>query len=252
MLNGVKRVSTPTWPTFSAYVSTKFLDFTNYIYRGQASDRWPLESSLDRTLRRIGELENSKIRERHLERFKYAARGRRGMNPPKLESDNEWWALGQHNGLVTPLLDWTTSPYVAAYFAFAGAPEPDVERRVVFALSYAGTTIKSSELKQELGATAPTLEFVRPLSDENPRLVSQGGLFTRAPDGMTIEEWVEKNMSELTARAKVTIYRIEIPETERLVFLRNLNRMNINHLTLFPDLYGAGRYGNFGLEIDKY
>ncbi len=36
-----------------------------------------------------------------------------------LRTEFEWWALGRHSGLLTPLLDWSWSPYVSAFFAFS-------------------------------------------------------------------------------------------------------------------------------------
>jgi hypothetical protein len=82
-----------------------------YIWRGQRKSDWSLSSSLDRLFQKLNLLAaGPKVLERrskeHLEAFKYAARGRRGTNPAAL-LENEWWALGQHFGLATPLLDWT-------------------------------------------------------------------------------------------------------------------------------------------------
>jgi len=35
-------------------------------------------------------------------------------------------------------------------------------------------------------------------------------------------------------------------------FLRRLNAMNINHMSLFPEIKGAAEFSNIGLELYEY
>jgi hypothetical protein len=173
------------------------------------------------------------------------------LTPPPITNENDWWALGQHNGLATPLLDWTTSPYVAAYFAFASEDNDGDERRAVFGISRTTVELTSTSIKRDWKGSgrAPIIEFIQPLTDENARLVNQGGLFTRAPDGVDIETWMRQQYKN---DHFTRLIKLNIPSKNRDIALRSLNRMNINHVSLFPDLYGASKFVNMDLLIDKY
>jgi hypothetical protein len=226
-----------------------------YIWRGQRSRTWSLSSSLDRLFDKLNLLTAGpsildQISANHLRSFQSAARGRRGLNPATL-SENDWWALGQHFGLATPLLDWTRSPFAAAYFAFEELISNSEDYRVVYALDQDAVEQKNHELingpSVEHGRL-PVIEFIDPMSDENQRLVSQGGIFTRAPIGTPVERWVAQFFEN---SPDPVLLRIEIPDTDRAACLRTLNRMNISHLSLFPDLSGSSRATNLKLELER-
>lgn len=264
--NGIGTVKLSSWKYFMDYIYKEMLDYEQYIWRGQRRLNWGLECSLDRLINqmKLSKKEENHFRTKHLERFKYATRGRRGNNPVRVVSENEWWAIGQHNGLKTPLLDWTHSPFVAAYFAFFEKNKNQTKYRVVYALHKPsvekkshGILIKEKEdykrrsslSKMIFGEPREQIEFIKPLSDENQRLVNQNGLFSRSPDNVTLEKWIETNFS---SDQTYILMRILIPNKDRNECLKTLNRMNINHLTLFPDLYGASEYCNVFGEIKSY
>lgn len=287
--HGIVEVHLKSWEDFAEYINKEFRDFRDYVYRGQ-SYTWPLESRLDRALKDVRTEVRPWMRAKQLESFKTASRGRRGANPVRIETDNDWWALGQHNGLITPLLDWTEAPFVALFFAFKDTQkQSQTTNRLVVALAEGVIERKCSELKflHELemieyrkmhGKTAglselhkallggqidatsdaapppperPSIvEFIRPMTDENPRLVNQRGLFVRGEDGLPIEEWVRRNYQKDDGSYILT--RILIPDKGREDCLTFLNRMNINHLSLFPDLYGSTEYCNMQLKIPNY
>lgn len=248
--SGFVEVTLNSWLFFSEYINKEMLNFTDYIYRGQANSEWILEPTIDRKVKSP----TSKLREAHLEKFKYSTRGRRSTNPPKLDCDNDWWALGQHHGLETPLLDWTESPFVALYFAVTGAIEENSDICSVFSLSKVSVSEINEKINldsniEEINNQKPTVKIFSPLSDENARLVSQRGLFTRAPNNMDLESWVKKYNPKTS---DMDLIKINIPRSGLEDCLRNLNRMNINSLTLFPDLFGASMYCNQSLEIENY
>ena len=250
--HGIGEIRLFSWRYFNDFVDQEMLDFRHYVWRGHRCDNWLLEPTLDRYLKRHPTKWHPFLRKKHIENFKYAVRGRRGPNPSILQTENDWWALGQHHGLASPLLDWTSSPYAAAYFAFWPEGTDQTEDRAIYAVHPNSLTKKSDEIakKYKGKGRAPIIEFVRPLADDNPRLVNQAGVFTRAPDGVGLESWIGQHFGE--SDIAYTLMKMTIPNRDRDLALRSLNRMNINHLTLFPDIYGAAKFCNLDLEIEKY
>ena len=108
----MKVVQVESWAAFRQVVDQPFAVVPVY-WRGHASAHWLLASAFERMILAMpGRSPHwtpgfyASIRDRYLNAFKAAASGLRGPNPAKLE-DDDWWALGRHYGLVTPLLDWT-------------------------------------------------------------------------------------------------------------------------------------------------
>lgn len=248
---GVRDVRLSSWKYFSDFVNQELINFTTLIFRGHGDSTWKLEPTLDRIIKSP----KAHRRETHLERFKLETRGRRGSNPPSLVDENDWWALGQHHGLSTPLLDWTESPFVALYFAAASGLQVKSYSVAVYALAQAGISRRNTRIYNDdaidlVNDRKPTVKIVRPQSDENSRLVSQRGVFTRGPNNIDLESWVKSFAPD--DEKSLTLLKLNIPKMGLQDCLRYLNRMNINHSTLFPDLTGASSYCNRHLEILRY
>lgn len=243
--NGMLTITLSSWKYFDDYVNQHIVNYKAYIFRGQASSEWKLESTLERMLKKEKKNGTQEVVDEHLNRFKLSTRGRRGSSPPCIGTENDWWALGQHFGLATPLLDWTFSPFVAAYFAFHQKENENSKYRAVFALQQELIQDKCDELSKVKKFNEPLITF-SPMTDENSRLVNQGGLFTKSPLGIDIEKWVAKYYPGYD---RGILVKILIPNSDRNLALINLNRMNINHSSLFPDLYGSSKHCNLHLSV---
>jgi hypothetical protein len=267
------------WSHFSDLIETHFLDWSEYAYRGQRCSDWPLLSKFDRELLQSRKLldqadpyagldscdrslveqaiegkngrtlpERPVLLQEHLSAFKTAALGRRGASPKSL-TDDEWWALGQHFGMATPLLDWTRSAYVACFFAFEDPSPPHSGFRAVWAFSHLGhleVILNQPENIEKRSQDVTTIELIETPLDENGRMINQSGLFTRTPGGEDIATFIDENVDLQGARP--ILYRIEVPNSQRDLFLRHLELMNIHSGTLFPDLIGAATLSNRRLE----
>lgn len=241
----------PVWELFfndfmllRDFIEGELLDIRDYVFRGQSNSEWKLTTSLDRLIRHAREtgVKQGSIDDfvnKHLERFKLEIRGRRGDNPPKLE-ENELWALGQHYGLATPLLDWSLSPYIALFFALESISREN-DTRALWCLNRRKVDMINTDLNEW-----EWLEFIVPNSDENKRLLGQSGLFSKGPVMNHVDDWVR----EKAANASKVLIKITFPGDRgfRKPALKKLQLMNITHSTLFPDLSGASLFCNIIAE----
>jgi hypothetical protein len=264
--HGVQTIQLDSWNQFYTLIADEFANAPAYVFRGQADAEWLVESSLDRLEKRFRTKPNfhGKIpehfecppisRDNHLFAFKQLSLGRRGSNPAVLDED-DYWALAQHHGLATPMLDWTRLPFIALFFAFEDELRVDQqgklsppEQRAVFAVS-------TSVIEEHANQTQNHPRLFAPKRETSYRLISQSGLFLKMPEGTDLESYVQNHFKEDTSSSlrslpRPVLIKIIIKNDDRRNCLKMLNKMNINRMSLFPDLDGAARYTNSLWELD--
>lgn len=155
------------------------------------------------------------------------------------------WAMGQHHGLWTPLLDWTESLLAAFYFAFEHADDraEGDENRAVYALNRRLVSQRCASKDFQ-----SPLDFVTPFSKNNPRMIAQRGLFTYSHTYQSVEEWVAEAFDGENLPVLIRILIRNVPTQHAI---RWLNRAGISDRTLFPDLEGISAFSNRTLEDER-
>jgi hypothetical protein len=145
------------------------------------------------------------------------------------------------------LLDWTRSPYIAAYFAFE--QQSNAERCAVYAY------IESvSEIKLE-GLRAPQIARMGANVKTHTRHFAQKADYTIATKYDVANNIVNFCPHESITRPEDhlqdVLIKITIPRSDRITALRDLEDYNINHYTLFGSEDGLARtLGLRAFELD--
>ena len=99
------------------------LDGGRFLFRGRKNKPWRLRTSFHRTGRADVQRfldEDVQTLHKHL-----SARTKHVFNLNIPNENGAFFNLVQHHGYPTPLLDWTYSPYVAAFFAYRSLSNED-------------------------------------------------------------------------------------------------------------------------------
>jgi FRG domain-containing protein len=266
-----------SWEEFQAKVRSqegKILAPT--IYRGQRDPLMRLSSRFERWLwrmagkktmpaRDVRELFSSpeayeSSRDVYRQRFRSLVLSL-PFAPSSTVSGTDWWILGRHHGLVTPLLDWTRSPYVAAFFALTDRAEHDNpgflsghvssgETGRGFTYGQGSVAIWALARDDRLKEEAPDLKILEPTISFSPyaqRIHAQASTFTMLDHRVHVD--LGSYLEEVGMLPCLDCY--EIPAQEIGKALRDLSLMNINFATLFPDFDGAARQANIGATLEN-
>lgn len=247
--NGVRIETLSSWHEFHQK-ACNLKSKRGFVWRGQKKDEssgWSLQSSFDREYQNNNQSTRAKKLRDHLETFKVEMNKYYPNVLPKYDVDI--WALGQHYGLMTPLLDWTQSPYIAAYFAFKDVIDPHDQNdhyRYVYALNKSLERLMTKEKKAgHLLSSNRSVIFIDQLPYHNPRFTAQKGVFSKAFQGNDITKYVD---SFITKRPReLVIVKFKIPTKEREECLRDLHLMVIDHTSLLLDLHDVVDYCNIKL-----
>jgi hypothetical protein len=207
-----------------------------YLFRGMGNADWRLASSFDRRFSYLDRDQRLRLWEKLIDQWRRSCEDT-GVPDSVVRDDKKLWALGQHYGLPTRLLDWTRSPYVAAFFAFQDWVQrlPEEFSHVALWALHLDNPVWSREMGVEI-VTSPALE--------NIRLRNQSGRFTlsRTPFA-TLEEYVQQSA---TAPA---LTKVVLPATEAVQALPDLDSMGINSYHLFQDLTGLAEMATMRLLL---
>lgn len=165
------------------------------------------------------------------------------------KNDQELYFLQQHYGIPTRLLDWTTNPLSALFFAVAEKPEVEA---ALYMMDVYQLAVRQRVEKEFMGVAtsrhpvfrkalqpicewkeAPLPEFiipVRPNHFDRRMMLQRSGFTFHVP-----------NRPELTKNENDTLRKFLIPARQKELITAELARLGVDHYSIYGDLLNLAR-----------
>jgi hypothetical protein len=247
----IRRHPIATWSEFVTIIQS-WSGFRSWAFRGQGDAKWPLLSSLSRHIAVSKVCPDAWPRQEQRIRRIFERKSHLHLPDPPADDELEWIALMQHHGSPTRLLDFTWSPYVAAFFALERASDTAAVWAINLPLLWDiherqkidGVWVGDADPRD-----ADSFEqFYRPnkhafVWQGDPmrmpqRVIAQSGTFLVSGHlGLKVEDIIESYPGQGELLVQFTFDAKQM----RAEAMASLYTMNITQATLFPGLDGLAR-----------
>lgn len=226
---------TKNWESYKTHMMS--LEKKRYLFRGQ-NRPWRLRTSFHRTGRAdLNRFLNEDIQSLHKQ---LSARTKHVFNLDIPNENGAFFNLVQHHGYPTPLLDWSYSPYVAAFFAYRGLTNEEVQNSKAPEDKVRILVFDQAQWKEDwsqilfLAHPSPYFSIGEFLAIENERMIPQ-----QAASTVTNIDDIESYIKTKESNGKSYLSAIDLPIFDREKVIHELRYMGITAGSMFPGLDGA-------------
>lgn len=235
-----------SWDSFEKAVSSFFAEWKKLkgekhplhvstpLFRGHSNASWKLQTTLERFTDRTFEAGDYYRTIRSVRPAVVSITGREwalpefksGAIPP---IGYEFMIYLRHHGFPSPLLDWTRSPYVAAFFAFRSPQAPKDGRVAIYSyVEYPGEA-------RTYYVGSPVVHGLGSYVESHKRHYAQQCEYTicwKEVGGEHVYSSHETAFADETSD-QGALKKFTLPASERRKALKQLQRMNVNSFSLF-------------------